>query len=149
MKLGRGLFVFAICLTFVGFALNAAAVPKAKITVGKANCIVVTDGVLLPIRGRRVELGQFRCTASVVVPKKMKDPSMSLSVHLLQKPELEGQKEERGRVERKFDLWPGLKADVEIELPIPEDLNGCMPFSLVVEGAGRSQKIQASPACGD
>ncbi|MBK8009914.1 MAG: hypothetical protein IPK13_01080 [Deltaproteobacteria bacterium] len=155
MKARCGRLVLGVCLILSSTSVSALAGPKTKtktketIKVGKPECVLVKDGIVLPIRGRPIDQGHLRCTASVAVPQKMRDPSLSLTVRVLQKPERETEKEERGRVERAFELWSGLKASIEIELPVPEDLNGCMPFSLVLEGAGRSQTFQALPDCVD
>jgi hypothetical protein len=124
-----------------------ATVAQAKETVrlGKLSCVVVNAGWVHPLDGRVDGPGRFRC--SVEVSFGSKEPQrLPLTMTLEQAAEAATGKPIHVQSRLDLQLESGT---AELDVPIPNDLNGCMPFSLTMQLGAQKKSKRLAPDCGE
>jgi hypothetical protein len=142
MKRHRLFAVVASLLPMTSYAPLAEA--KEPVRLGKLACVVVTGGWVRPLEGR-VDGGRIRCTVGVSFTGA--DP-LRLPLTLTLDQAADAGDARPVRVQSNLDLQLE-SGSVELDLAIPEDLNGCMPFSLTMQLAGQKRAKKVAPDCGE
>jgi hypothetical protein len=131
----------------VALLLLPASFAQAKepVRLGKLACVVVTAGWIHPLDGRVDGPGRIRC--SVEVTFKGKEPQrLPLTLSLDQAAESTADKPIHVQSTLEVQLESG---SVELDVPIPDGLNGCMPFSLTMQLGGQKKTKTNTPDCGE
>lgn len=139
----------ALGLVFLAVGLAAPAWADGGPRAGSISCVHIQAGVVTRIGTSRVDTGSFRCSAGVTVARRG-STDLIAALRVLQA--IDGGDrlaEPQGAVDRTFALWRGFKGGVELELAVPETLNGCMPYVLEVRFGGARTRVKARPACND
>lgn len=127
----------ALALIFIAVPALAAS----KIRLAAPRCVVIFDHQVYPIKEARIDGGALRCTVKVTAPK-LSEPQTAARLTLRQAGK------EVARTEAKVGLSPG-STDVELQLEVPEALDGCSPYELVTR-IGDAEAVQkATPHCPD
>jgi hypothetical protein len=118
---------------------------KEPVRLGKLACVVVTGGWVRPLDGRVDGPGRIRC--AVEVSFKGKEPQrLPLILSLEQTAEATADKPIHVQSTLEVQLESG---SVELDVPIPDALNGCMPFSLIMQLGGQKKSKTIAPDCGE
>lgn len=143
MKRHFGIVVAALLLSVILPASVAQA--KDPVRLGKVSCVVVKDGWVYPLDGRVDGPGRFRC--SVEVSFTGKEPQRLPLTLTLDQP-AEAATGKPIHLQSKVDLQLE-SGTAELDVAIPDDLNGCMPFSLTMQLGAQKKAKKLSPNCGE
>jgi hypothetical protein len=137
----------AIVVAAASAALLFATPSHAKepVRLGKISCVVVGEGWVHPLDGRVDGPGRFRC--SVEVSFTGKEPlRLPLTLTLDQPAESGSPKPIHEQSKLEVQLQSGT---AELDVPIPQDLNGCMPFTLTMQLGAQKKTKKTAPDCGE
>lgn len=137
----------AIVLATASAALLFSSPSHAKepVRLGKISCVVVGEGWVRPLAGRVDGRGRFRC--SVEVSFTGNDPlRLPLTLTLDQPAESGSSKPIHEQSKTEVQLQSGT---AELDVPIPEDLNGCMPYTLTMQLGAQKKAKKTAPDCGE
>jgi hypothetical protein len=137
--------VIAVAAASAALLFASPSHAKELVRLGKMSCVVVGEGWVRPLAGRVEGPGRFRC--SVEVSFTGKEPlRLPLTLTLDQPAESGSAKPIHGQTKIDVQLESGT---AELEVSIPEDLNGCMPFTLTMQLGGQKKAKKTAPDCGE
>ena len=143
MKRPLGIVVAGLLLSVILPATVAQA--KDPVRLGKLTCVVLKDGWVYPLDGRVDGPGRFRCAVEVSFTGK-EPQRLPLTLTVDQPAEAATGKPIHGQSKVDLQLETGT---VELDIAIPDDLNGCMPFSLTMQLGAQKKVKKLSPDCGE
>ena len=139
----RSLFVFIALLP----SFNASAGAKETIRLGKLTCVLLRDGFVYPLseNDRIDQPAKIRCTVGIAFTADTPQ-RLPLTMTLEQASESAGGKPVRATATVDLQLSSG---NAEIEVALPDELNGCMPYSVSVSLGRMTKKKTFHPDCGE
>jgi hypothetical protein len=118
---------------------------KEPVRLGKIACVVVSEGWVRPLDGRVDGPGHIRCSVEVFF-KGQEPQRLPLTLTLEQAAEPPGGKPIQVQAKMDLQLETG---SAELDVAIPNDLNGCMPFSLTMQLGAQKKTKKLAPDCGE
>lgn len=136
------LFFFVLLLSF-----DASAGGKEAVRLGKLTCVLLHDGFVYPLsdNDRIDQPAKIRCTVGITFTGDTPQ-QLPLTMTLEQPSEAAGGKPVRSTATVNLQLSNG---NAEIEVALPDDLNGCMPYSVSVSLGHLTKKKSFHPECGE
>src|SRR5438067_1250992 len=133
--------VLVSLLVLVG-PVAAGAAARSAIKVKSVECFYVNQNVVYSLKEPgRYESGRFRCQAAVVASA---DSDVTLGL------EFQQDGKSVGKIAGKAAVGVADKdCKVELEAPVPETLNGCMGFELVVTVGSTKRTVKVETSCPD
>ena len=146
----RSMYRFARSLVlFIALSLSfdASAGAKEAIRLGKLTCVLLRDGFVYPLsdNDRIDQPAKIRCTVGIVFTADTPQ-RLPLTMTLEQASESAGGKPVRATTTVDLQLSSG---NAEIEVALPDELNGCMPYSVSVSLSRLTKKKTFHPDCGE
>lgn len=118
---------------------------KEPVRLGKLSCVVVSEGWVRPLDGRVDGPGRMRCSLEVsftgASPQRL---PLTLTLDQV----AESSTDQPIHVQSKLDLQLE-SGSAELDVAIPKELNGCMPFSLTMQLGAQKKAKKVAPDCGE
>lgn len=129
-------------------AANAAPAAAARtVTLGKISCYHFDkDNNKDFLNGGRYEGGKIKCWVSLRVSPKAKSPKVTLMLTISQG---KGKGAHSKSSKQPLGLAPGFRGKKTVEMPLPDFINGCMPFTVSVSLNKQRRSERAGPDCPD